>query len=771
MGTRPPQGEAAGMEFTRLNGGDDMHGKSSFTARIAQWSATHRKWAIWGWLGLVFALVALIMGGQVVKQKDISKVDSFSGESQQAERALTDAGLRPNEEVAFIHSDDSAATDPQFKSLVDRTAAKLSATKYVTNVATPAEGGGAISKDGHSVLVDFEIKGEQLDAKDNVVPSEDTIAVLQRENPGFKVQQVGSASTDKELEAVFGSDLGKAGMISLPLTLLILAIALGGLVAAGVPLLLALTGVMATMALVAIPSQFFPLDSNVGPLVLLIGLAVGVDYSLFYMRREREERASGKSPQESLQIAAATSGRALLISGVTVMVAMSGMFITGEATFESFAVATVTVVAVEMFASLVVLPAVLAWLGDRVEKGRIPLTGRLRRPSGESRLWSGIVRRVMRRPLLSGGVAAGLLIALAIPALGMTTTQSGPDDLPQDLPIMKKYNRFTDAFPDKQNVNQVVVKAADVHSGQVAAGIDQLVSKAASSDTFIGPADLTYSDDGTVASIELPSRGNGTDQASINALDQLRGELVPSTVGSVDGVEASVTGGAASTEDFNQVLNDRMPLVFAFVLGLAFLLMLFTFRSLVIPIKAIVLNLLSVGAAYGVLTIVFQNGAGESLLGFTSNGGVTNWLPVFLFVILFGLSMDYHVFILTRVRELYDGGMSTDDAVREGISRTAGTVTSAAVVMVGVFGVFGTLSFIDFKEMGIGLAVAILIDATIVRGVLLPATMKMLGDWNWYLPQWLDRLLPGSGRRGGTERHRVAGPVGPVGPEAEALSV
>jgi RND superfamily putative drug exporter len=510
---------------------------------------------------------------------------------------------------------------------------------------------------------------------------------------------------------------------------------------------------MATMALVAIPSQVFPLDDNAGALILLIGLAVGVDYSLFYMRREREERASGKSPREALLAAGRSSGRAVLISGLTVMVAMSGMFITGETSFESFAVATVSVVAVEMAVSLLVLPAVLAWLGDRVENGRIPFTRQLRRPAGESRFWSGIVRRVMRRPLLSIVVAGGALLALAVPGLSMTTTNSGTDDLPKNLPVLKTYERFTAAFPGEGNVNEIAVKADDVRSGEAAAGIERLVAAAGESETFIGPAEVSYGDSGTVAKIDVSSRGNGTDDASMKALDELRDDLIPATVGQVDGVEASVTGGAAATEDYKQVLSRSMPLVFVFVLSLAFGLMLFTFRSIVIPIKAIALNLLSVGAAYGVLVIVFQNGAGESLLDFESNGGITNWLPVFLFVILFGLSMDYHVFILSRVRELYDRGMSTDDAVREGISRTAGTVTSAAVVMVGVFSVFATLSFIDFKEMGVGLAFAILIDATIIRGVLLPATMKLLGDWNWYLPNWLDRLLPGSGRRGGTRHH------------------
>ena len=647
--------------------------------------------------------------------------------------------MRPTEEVALLQNKQLAASDPAFKALVAETATKLAATDHVQNVATPFDGaGGAISNDGHSVLVDFEISGKDTDAAENVVESEATIDALAAAHPEFNVEQFGGGSSEKDLQASFKADLGKAGMISLPLTLIILAIALGGLVAAGVPLLLALTGVLATMALVVIPSQLIPLDSNVAPLILLIGLAVGVDYSLFYMRREREERAGGKSPSESLQVAAATSGRAVMVSAITVIIAMSGMFITGDATFESFAVATVAVVAVEMLVALLVLPAVLAWLGDRVEKGRIPFTGRSRGPAGESVLWSSIVRRVMRRPLLSAGLATALLLALAIPALSMNMVQTGTDDLPKDLPVMQTYDRFTAAFPDKTNASEVVVKSEDVRSGVTAEAIDELVRRAEASDIINGQVEVDYSVDGTVAQVTIPTIGDGTGEVSVRALDEVRDVLVPATVGEV--AEADVTGGTAQSEDFKQVLSERMPLVFLFVLGLAFLLLLVTFRSIVIPIKAIILNLLSVGAAYGVLVLVFQNGIGESLLGFESNGGVTNWLPVFLFVILFGLSMDYHVFILTRVRELYDGGMSTDDAVREGISRTAGVVTSAAFVMVGVFGVFATLEFIDFKEMGVGLAAAVLIDATIIRGVLLPATMKLLGDWNWYLPRSLHWL-------------------------------
>jgi uncharacterized membrane protein YdfJ with MMPL/SSD domain len=707
-------------------------------ARAAHWSANHRKLAIWGWLGLVFALIAVFMAGQLVERQQIDSVDSFSGDSKKAERALTDAGMRPTEEVALIQNEQATATDPAFQAVIADTATKLKATEHVTNVSIPGDGGdGAISEDGHSVLVGFEITGKDEDAGVNVVESEDTLAALQTAHPAYNVEQFGGGSSEKALNEAFQSDLAKAGMISLPLTLLILMIALGALVAAGIPIVLALTGVLATMAIVVVPSLLFPLDPNVDALMLLIGLAVGVDYSLFYMRREREERAGGKSPQDSLQVAAATSGRAVMISGITVIIAMLGMFITGESTFESFAVATVCVVGIEMFVCLLVLPAVLAWLGDRVEKGRIPFTKRTRRPAGESGMWSAIVRGVMRRPALSAILATAVLLALAVPALSLNPVQTGTDDIPSDLAVMKTYDRFTAAFPDKQNVNEVVVKADDVRSGEVAGAIDQLVAKTDASDTFIPGTKVNYSDDGTVASIEIPSNGDGTDQVSVAALDELRDAVVPSTFAGVEGAEANVTGGAAQSEDFNQILSDRLPLVFIFVLGLSFLLMLVTFRSIVIPIKAILLNLLSVGAAYGVLVLVFQEGWGESLLGFESNGGVTNWLPVFLFVILFGLSMDYHVFILTRVRELYDSGMSTDDAVRSGISRTAATVTSAAAVMIGVFSTFATLSFIDFKEMGVGLAAAILIDATIIRGVLLPATMKLLGDWNWYLPKWL----------------------------------
>ena len=717
---------------------------TNFIARLARWSSEHRKIAILGWLAFVVGMFGLLSNG-VIETERLTTAESVAGEAGDAEELLTDAGLRPTSEVAFIQSKDLNVEDPEFQAVINDVAAKLSSTDKVENVASPVDGtGGSYSDDGHSAMIEFEIAGDPVDAAVDVEASIAAVEDLQAKYPEYNVEQFGAGSAEKGVQDTIQSDVGKAGMLSLPITLLVLLVALGALVAASVPLVLALTSVLATMAVVAIPSQIFPLDGNVDALILLIGLAVGVDYSLFYMRREREERAAGRSTKDALQAAAATSGRAVFISGLTVIIAMAGMFITGDATFISFAVATVTVVAVAMTSTLLVLPAVLAWLGDRVEKGRIPFVGRRRKPvGGESRFWSAVTTRVTRHPVVSTLVAGGLLVALAIPALGMNIVQSGTDDLPQDLPIVQTYDRYTEAFPAEANGIEVAVEADDVTAGPVAAGIDDLVSEAEASGIAVAETEVTVSDDKTVASVAIPTAGNGTDKKSMADLDVVRDELIPATIGTVDGSTVHVTGGAAQTSDFSQLLKDRMPLVFAFVLGLAFLLMLVTFRSVVIPIKAIILNLLSVGAAYGVLVLVFQNGWGEELLGFESNGGVTNWLPLFLFVILFGLSMDYHVFILTRIRELYDQGMSTEDAVRKGIAGSAGTVTTAAVVMVLVFSVFATLSYLDFKEMGVGLAVAILIDATIIRGVLLPATMSLLGDWNWWLPkslQWLPKV-------------------------------
>jgi uncharacterized membrane protein YdfJ with MMPL/SSD domain len=423
---------------------------------------------------------------------------------------------------------------------------------------------------------------------------------------------------------------------------------------------------------------------------------------------------------------------------LTVLVAMSGMFLTGDPTFASFGIATMTVVAVAMVGSLTVLPAVLSKLGDNVDRGRVPFVNRLRREDGEGRIWGAIINRVLRRPVLSIVLAGGLLVALAIPAYQLKTAQPSFETFPQNL--LTTYNRLKEAFPGTEISANVVVKAPNVEAPQVQEAVGQLQWRALETRIMNEPIDIDVNDAKTVANVSIPIEGNGTNATSVEALTALREEIVPPTVGALEGAEVGVTGWTAEAEDYNAQMEKAAPLVFGFVLLLAFLLLLVSFRSIVIPVKAVLLNLLSVAAAYGILVLVFQHGWGKQILGFEFTGGIDPFLPILLFVILFGLSMDYHVFILSRVREGYDRGMSTEQAVAYGIKSTAGVVTSAAIVMVCVFAVFGTLQAMIFKQFGVGLASAILIDATIVRGVLLPASMKLLGDWNWYLPKWLEWL-------------------------------
>ena len=728
-------------------------------ARIGRWSARNRKKAIFGWLAFV---VVVFMAGGAVGTQNISTVDTFSGESHDAEVAADAAGLRPNEEVVLVHSDKLRAHDPAFTAAIDDATSQLGEVPYVKNITSPFDQGGSVTDDGHSALVKFEIAGDSTEATDRVDPTIAAVNDVGAANPDVEVSQFGTASAAVAVGDTISGDLGTAGKLSLPVTLIILTIAFGSLLAAGVPLLLGLSAVIGAIGLSALTSQLFPADPSVPAVILMIGLAVGVDYSLFYLRREREERAAGHGTSAALEIAGATSGRAVLVSGITVMAAMAGMFISGDPAFISFALGTMMVVALAVVASLTVLPAMIAGLGKRLERGRIPGL-RDRSTPKPSRLWTAVIDRVTARPVVAVVVAGGLLVALAIPALSLKTVNTGPSDLDQSLPVIQAYNQVKVLFPDEGTTASVVVQADDVRSGPAAEGIDALVAEAKASDTFRGAPTVDYSDDNTVAEVVIPTRGDGSDQASEDALNEVRDDLVPATVGNIAGVEANVTGDAASTVDSRDQLQSRLPLIFGFVFALAFLLMLVTFRSIVIPIKAIVLNLLSVGAAYGVLVLIFQDGHLESLLGFSSNGGVTAWLPMFLFVILFGLSMDYHVFILSRVKELHDRGMSTREAVREAISTTAGTVTAAACVMVGVFTVFATLEFIDFKELGVGLAVAVLIDATLVRGVLLPASMQLLGDWNWYLPKSLEWIPGGREKPSAPETVPVTVPVEPAG--------
>ncbi len=716
-----------------------MQRPRNIAARAGRWSAHHRKTAIWGWLA--FVAVAVFIGSSV-GTKTLDEDSNGVGESGAASKTLAAAFPDRAEETVLVQSETERADSRAFRGAVLGVESRLSALQHVEDIKGPYDPAnqGQISADGRSALITFDIPGSSSQTEKRVEAPLAAVTAAQKANPDLIIEEFGDASADKELSKAFEDDFRKAEITSLPITLIILIVAFGALVAAGVPLILALTAVFATIGLIGPISQIAAVDEAITSVVLLIGLAVGVDYSMFNLRREREERAAGISEEASLEAAAATSGRAVIISGFTVMIAMAGMYLAGAATFQSFATGTILVVAVAMVGSLTVLPAVLAWLGDRVEKGRIPFIHRLKGRADEGGIWARIVDRVLRHPLISAGAATALLLFMAIPALGLHTAVSGIETLPQDLGVIKTYNRIQDAFPGGPIPAQVVVSADDVTSPEVEGAIRDLTSKAATRSLFEQPITTDVNPDQTVAEVDIPVSGDGTDGPSNQALAELREGLIPATIGKVPSATVAVTGYTAQSKDFNDTMRSHAPLVFAFVLTAAFLLLLVTFRSIVIPIKAILLNLLSVAAAYGVVVWIFQEGHLESLLNFESNGAITSWLPLFLFVVLFGLSMDYHVFILTRIREGFDRGRSTSDAVAHGIKTTAGVVTSAAVVMVAVFAIFATLSLLEFKEMGVGLAMAILIDATIIRGVLLPATMKLLGDWNWYLPSWLEWL-------------------------------
>jgi uncharacterized membrane protein YdfJ with MMPL/SSD domain len=720
----------------------------NLTARIGRWSAQHRRMAIAGWLAFVIGLTAI---GMAV---GTNTLDGYAGTgaSGVADQAIERGGFRDEavEQVLVQSRDGEQVTSPAIAAAVADTVHRLRSTPHVTDVLAPhaARHRELRSKDGRSALITFKVAGDSDLAVARVAGVQDAVAAAQAAHPGARIEQYGEASAGKAASETLDKDFKRAELLSLPITMVVLILAFGALVAAGLPLLLALTAIAATLGVLGPVSQLMPLDPSASSVVLLIGLAVGVDYSMFYLRREMEERDAGLDHEAALNAAAATSGRAVLISGVTVMVAMGGLLFAGTAGFTSLGVSAMLVVAAAVLGSLTVLPATLSWLSQKgwTEKGRVPwIAHRRHRHDDDSGVLARLLDGVLRRPLVSTLLAGGLLVALAVPALGIHTITTGDQGLPRTLPVMQTYDRITTAFPGGPIPAVVAIEADDVTAPAVRSGVTALKAAALATGRMSDPITTTTNPGKTLIVVNIPLQGDGTDAASDAALDALRGEVIPHTIDRVPGTAVHVTGLTAGSRDFNDNTKEKLPVVFAFVLGLAFLLLLVTFRSIVVPVVAIALNLLSVGAAYGVLKLVFQDGHGEQLLGFESLGGITSWLPLFLFVILFGLSMDYHVFILSRMREAYDRGLSNEDAVSHGIKSSAGIVSSAAAVMVGVFAVFATLSSLDFKQMGVGLAVAVLIDATIVRAVLLPAVMKLLGDANWYLPKslsWLPQVEP-----------------------------
>ena len=716
--------------------------------RIAGWSTRHRKTAVFGWLALV---AALFMAGQAAGTKNMPSYDP--GQAGRAERALHQVApdyYGSAAELVLIRAraaGDTFAGDASMRQAARQLVTALSAlpksavgiASPLTLTAGPGDGRALVSADGRSALVTFDVPGSVSDQDQAVAADQRAVAAVQARHPDLLIAETGDASI---LRAVDNSlDFRQAEATSIPVTLVLLLVVFGALVAAGIPILLAVSAVTAALSLVTISSHWLPVGDSTAEVVLIVGMAVGVDYSLFYLRREREERARGRAFPEAIRIAAGTSGRSILVSGLTVMIAMAGLFLTGIDQFTGIALGTIAVVGIAVAGSLTVLPALLSWLGPRADRGRIPFLGRGRAAAGPSRLWAAVVRRVVARPALWGVTAAVALLALAAPALGMRLGDPAVD-APPGQAVVRTMSEIHRAFPQAPSPAEVVVTGPDATGPRVMAAVAALQGRAAAGGPIREPVTATRVGGGAGSRalvVDVPLVGHGSDAVSDQALATLRGQILPATLGKVPGISYAVAGDTASSYDFTRQLHDRAPVVLVLVALLALVLLLVAFRSLAVPLVSIVLNLLSVGAAYGLITLIFQDGRLQGLLGYASFGGIISWVPLFMFVFLFGISMDYHVFILSRIRELWSRGLAPREAVVDGIASSAGVVTSAALVMVAVFSIFAAMPLVDLKILGIGTAAAVLIDATVVRGILLPAALTLLGDRSWYAPRWLGR--------------------------------
>jgi len=649
-------------------------GSQNLAARAGRWSAAHWKTATLAWIAFVVAAVAI---GQAVGTVKLSDVEQSTGEASRAQAILQGAGFsQPAAENVLVQSRSLTVSDPAFRATILRVSAQLGTLAQVQDIRLPS--GGAISKDRHAALVQFSIVGKAEQADKKVQPVLDAVAAVQKQSPGFTVAEFGFASANHELNNTIGKDFQKAERLSVPITFLILLFAFGAFVAAGMPVLLAFTAVLGSIGLAELLSHVAHASDATNSVILLMGMAVGVDYSLFYLKREREERIAGHG-EDALHRAAATSGQAVLISGGTVLIAMAGMLLSGTKIFTSIGIGAMLVVFFAMVGSLTVLPALLGRLGDRVERGVVAVgaAGLLRvlrlarrQPAGlvrlreretwlrrlkgdrpESRAWALALRPVLRRPAVSAVLAAALLVVLALPARTIHTKLLSFTDLPRSIPIVQTYIQIQKDFPGAQSPAQVVVQAPDVNAPPVQAAIRSLERKALATGQMFEPIEQFVNPSHTVVRIQVPLAGNGDNATSVRALETLRNDVLPSTLGTLGNTAYAVTGETAGTHDFNQTMKARFPLVFVFVLGLAFLLLLLTFRSIVVPITAIVLNLLSVAAAYGVLVWIFQDGHLQGLLGFHSNGAVVTWLPLFLFTVLFGLSkISFRIHAMREVR-------------------------------------------------------------------------------------------------------------------------
>jgi putative drug exporter of the RND superfamily len=708
------------------------------TERLARASG-RRPWLVVG-LWLVAILVSFVLVAMFLAFEGEAEITRTT-ESKQAERIL-DEGFPQDAatgeaitEVVVVRVEEGEVQSAATRARVAALAEELRAAG-ATRVVTYGEERRLVSQDGDSTVLLLALG---RDGEDDVEEVVDVVERLDAE-PGYRAAVTGGRTADVDEDTASLEDLKKGELFfGAPLALVVLLLVFGAVVAGLVPLMLAIASIVVALALVALLAQAYDLSVFTQNMLIGMGLALGIDYSLFTLSRYREERLQGREKPDAIATAGATAGRAVLFSGIAFVLAMLGLLLVPSTIFRSLAAGAILVGIVSVIAALTLLPAVLALLGDRVNALRIPFFGRAAEQAGrEGRFWGAIVERVMRRPVVSLVLAAGLLLALAAPVLALDTGTSGAATLPYRFESKQGYLLLRQEFPKESTEPVEIAVAGDVREPAVERGLTRLGQELARRPIFGEPV-VEANEAGTVARVTVPIAGNPDGEQAIGAVRELRTEVAPRAFAGVD-VQVYVGGDTAEELDYHDTVNFWLPLVLLFVLGLSFLLLTLAFRSIVVPATAIGMNLLSVGAAYGLLVLVFQEGIGNELLGLREAETIDAWVPLFLFAVLFGLSMDYQVFLLSRIRERYTQTGDTDAAISFGIGSTARIITGAALIIIAVFWGFAMGDTIAFQQMGFGIAVALLIDATIVRSVLVPATMKLLGEHNWYLPSWLTWL-------------------------------
>jgi RND superfamily putative drug exporter len=731
--------------------------RDPWTVRVAGWSARHRWPVVAVWFVATIGLFAIsLAAGGTNSVEAVSNNGQSKYEAGQAYDVYSAANASAGQQapasqqfLLIVASPDRTVDDPAFAADIASITARLAAVKVTVDgtdgpvledlvdpIGVPAAA-GLVSADRTTVRIVGRVPGDGEVIRQRLAPMPAAVSEIKGAYPTYRIHALNSTLANEEISTLINGGLDASLRLTIPLTFLILLIAFGAVVAAVIPLILAVTALLAAFGILGLYSQLVsPVSPYASQLVVLIGLAVAVDYSLFMVTRFRTERRHGRDRLAAIHVASSTAGRAVFFSGLAVMISIGGLFLLDDPLFRSMAIGTISVVFVAVIGSLTFLPATLSILGDRVNRLRLPFISRDREEG--SGPWAAVVRAVMARPIVAAVGTALVLLVVASPLLRLHMGQADFTSFPDSLDGVQAVNLLNEKWPNGSDLDlSVVVTKAD--EAPTKAAIEKLNDAIVAIPGLSGPPKALTSSDGHVAFISYVMAGGENDIRNQDIVRQVRTSVVPTVFGGLSGVRALVTGDAAYTLDIVDFYAHGMPLVMAFVLTLSFLLLLVAFRSIVIPIKAILLNLLSTGAAYGVLVWVFQDGHLSSLLRFKP-GPIEGFIPVFIFTILFGLSMDYHVFILTRIKEARDRGLPSNEAVARGIAITSGTVTSAAAIMVVVFGVFVTLELTIIKQLGLGLAVAVFLDATVVRSLLLPASMRLLGDWNWWLPSWLGWL-------------------------------